>query len=456
MPIATDADTIVAIASASGAGSVGVVRISGSKAKSITLSLSGRQQLQPRHAHYCLLRSPDGQELDSGLVIYFPAPHSFTGEDVAELQVHGNDYILAEICAQAQALGARYAQPGEYSRRAFINGNMDLAQAEAIADLISSQSRSAALAASRSLQGQLSRQVSDLEQAFTGLRAWVEASLDFPDEEVDYIDFDYLHSQLQDLQQRLEQLLQRCRAGIKLQQGAQLVLCGEPNVGKSSIMNALLEYKRAIVSAQAGTTRDLINAEFDLGGLRLSLSDTAGLRATTDGIEQEGIALATQAIDSADLLLIVSTQNPDLAQLAQNYSYAQLQRALLLVNKIDLSAQAANRTNIDYSHPEGDLQLSCVYLSAKTGAGLDLLRAAIGDIIQLDSSAVETALSARARHLEHLQAAREQLHQAQNNRATELAAEHLRTASEQLQAITGSNPSESLLDAIFSQFCLGK
>ena len=451
-----DADTIVANASAAGSASVGVVRISGMWARVIGEQLSGGKPLLPRRAHYRHIYDRSGASIDAGLLLYFPGPASFTGEDVVEVQAHGNDYILAAICSRAQELGARAAQPGEYSKRAFLNGKLDLAQAEAIADLIASQSRGAALAASKSLQGQFSRLVAELEQSCTALRAWVEASLDFPDEEVEYVDPQYLQQRLLELIQQLAELLERCQSGMRLQQGAQLVLSGAPNVGKSSLMNALLEHKRAIVSAQAGTTRDLVSADWLLDGMRLSLTDSAGLRNVADSVEQEGIGMAQQALRTADMILLVTSAEPEVSGLGHYYDYEQLQRSLVIVNKIDLSGLPPALSSLRLEHESGALTLDCVSVSAKTGAGLDLLRSALALKLRVNPAALDSALSARARHVGHLEAARAQLELARGCPAPELAAEHLRTASEQLQAITGTQASEALLDSIFSQFCLGK
>ena len=449
-------DTIVAPTSANVAASVGVVRVSGELALSIGQRLSGLTHVQPRHAHYAAFRSLDATVIDCGLLIYFPKPNSFTGEDVVEIQVHGNSYILAEICAQAIKLGARTAQPGEFSRRAFSNGRVDLAQAEAIADLINSQSRSAALAASRSLQGELSEQVVSLEQQLTRLRAYIEASLDFPDEEIEYVDTGHLAEQYVALLERCQQLQQRCQVGMRLQQGAQIVLTGKPNVGKSSLLNTLLAQRRAIVSDQPGTTRDLISAEIELGGARVTINDTAGIRLSDDCIEQQGVAIARQALATADLILILLESSSELGSLNGTYSEEQLQRSLALINKIDLQPELRPKRaqHSILSVSGANVALTSISLSAKNGAGLDLLRAELEQRLRLAGSG--SALGARARHIDLLLKTQQLIAAAQAQSHFELAAEHLRQASATLTEITGSNPSESLLDSIFSQFCLGK
>ena len=449
-------DTIVASASGNVAASVGIVRVSGELALSIGQRLSGLAHIKPRHAHYAAFRGADAEVIDSGLLIYFPKPHSFTGEDVVEIQVHGNSYILAETCAQAIELGARAAQPGEFSRRAFSNGRVDLAQAEAIADLISSQSRSAALAASRSLQGELSEQVVSLEQQLTQLRAYIEASLDFPDEEIEYVDTSHLAEQYAALLERCQQLQRRCQVGMRLQQGAQIVLTGKPNVGKSSLLNALLAQRRAIVSDQPGTTRDLISAEIELGSARVTINDTAGIRSSDDSIEQQGVAIAQQALASADLMLLLLESGSELASLDGTYSEEQLQRSLILINKIDLQPelQPTRAQHSILSTSGTSTALTSISLSAKSGAGLELLRAELEQRLRL--AGTSSALGARARHIDLLQRTQQLLVEAQAQAHFELAAEHLRQASATLTEITGTNPSESLLDSIFTQFCLGK
>ena len=449
-------DTIVASASGNAAASVGIVRVSGELALSIGQQLSGLQHIKPRHAYYAAFRAADAKIIDSGLLIYFPKPHSFTGEDVVEMQVHGNSYILAEICAQTIELGARPAQPGEFSRRAFSNGRVDLAQAEAIADLINSQSRSAALAASRSLQGELSEQVASLEQQLTQLRAYIEASLDFPDEEIEYVDTDHLAEQYTALLERCQRLQRRCQTGMRLQQGAQIVLTGKPNVGKSSLLNALLAQRRAIVSDQPGTTRDLISAEIELGGARVTISDTAGIRSSDDSIEQQGVAIAQQALASADLILLLLESSGERASLDGAYSDAQLQRSLILINKIDLQPelQPTRAQHSILSASGATVALTSISISAKSGAGLELLRAELEQRLRL--AGASAALGARARHIDLLQRTQQLLVEAQAQAHFELAAEHLRQASATLTEVTGTNPSESLLDSIFSQFCLGK
>ncbi|GAB3283665.1 tRNA uridine-5-carboxymethylaminomethyl(34) synthesis GTPase MnmE [Parahaliea aestuarii] len=452
-----DGDTIVAIATAPGRGGVGIVRLSGTAARAIGESLCGAP-LTPRHAHFRVFRDSSGQQLDSGIGLYFPGPNSFTGEDVVELQGHGGPVILDLLVKACCAAGARLARPGEFSERAFLNDKLDLAQAEAIADLINSTTEQAALSATRSLQGAFSREIDALVEAVTRLRVYVEAAIDFPEEEIDFLADGKVAEQVEALQTRLQQVLQAARQGSLLQEGMKLVIAGRPNAGKSSLLNALAGQDTAIVTPIEGTTRDVLREHIQIDGMPLHIVDTAGLRESADLVEQEGIRRAWEEMASADrILLVVDGSSPD-ADIASAALWPEKNQRLgadlpvtVVHNKADLSGRPPA-----VIQQGGD---TIIELSALTGAGMDLLREHLKQCMGY-SDAGGDSFSARRRHLAALaeaaaclEAGREQLQLAG---AGELLAEDLRRCHNALGSITGVISSDELLGEIFSSFCIGK
>jgi tRNA modification GTPase len=466
-------DTIAAIATAPGAGGVGVIRISGPLAPEIAQALIGRLP-QPRHAHYAAFTDTDGSPLDHGIVLHFPAPRSYTGEDVVELQAHGSPPVLAGLLRRICMLGARPARAGEFTERAFLNGKLDLAQAEAVADLIAAGSEAAARAAMRSLEGAFSTAVESLRVALVRLRVHVEAAIDFPEEEIDFLGDGQIQASLTALTERHHQLLQEARRGQRLRDGLHVVIAGPPNAGKSSLLNALAGTERAIVTEIAGTTRDLLRETVQLDGIELTLVDTAGLREhSNDPIEREGMRRARSERSRADIVLAVieagdaeaeqtlrselaAHRNPDHdAALHPTHVGADATTdshhptVFWLHNKIDLHSTAPRQQTIDNA--------THLWLSAATGAGLPAL------ITQLREHAGLTdaggAFSARARHVTALERTGEHLAIAARHlehRSGELVAEELRLAQEQLAAITGQFGADELLGEIFGSFCIGK
>ena len=460
---------IAAIATAPGRGAVGIVRVSGQGLAPLVQALCGRA-LKPREATYLPFRAQDGAIIDQGLAIYFPAPHSFTGEDVLELQAHGGPVVLQLLlarCLQAAAeldpdtrqprlADLRVAEPGEFSQRAFLNDKIDLAQAEAIADLIDASTEAAARSASRSLSGAFSAEIHALRDALIHLRMLVEATLDFPEEEIDFLRQADAVGQLLNLQQILGTVLQRARQGALLRDGIKVVIAGQPNAGKSSLLNALAGAELAIVTAIAGTTRDKVQQTIQIEGVPVHVIDTAGLRDSDDEVEKIGIAHAWGAIEVADAVLFLHdlTRMDDLDYIAADSVIAgtlaqKLSSKITVVdvwNKLDASTAPA---------PPGGLALS-----AKTGDGLDTLRHQLLELAGWQAN-TEGVYLARARHVEalrrvggHLQAAA--VHLAAQAQALDLLAEELRLAQNALNEITGQFTSDDLLGVIFSQFCIGK
>lgn len=450
-------DTIAAIATAPGRGGIGIIRLSGPLARDIAEAMTATK-LQPRHAHYCQFHH-EQQLLDNGVCLFFPAPHSFTGEDVVELQAHGGPVTLDLMLQAACQLGARLAGPGEFSERAFLNDKMDLAQAEAIADLINSSTAQGALNASQSLAGVFSQKIDALVKEVTALRVYIEAAIDFPEEEIDFIAEGQVAQRLAGISEQLDGVFAQAQQGSLIREGMKLVIAGKPNAGKSSLLNALAGNDVAIVTAIAGTTRDVLREHIELEGMPLHIVDTAGLRSSADEIEQEGIRRAWQEIASADHILLVvddsATSDRDATpDELWPQGQAHLERDIpvtIVRNKCDLSARQAELTVT----PE----CTQIVLSARTGEGLDLLRRHLKSSMGFQEG-THGLFSARRRHLESLEQARSFLLQGQQQLlgagAGELLAEDLRQCQNSLGKITGVVTSDALLGEIFSSFCIGK
>jgi tRNA modification GTPase len=455
-------DTIVAVASAAGRGAVGVIRVSGPRVPQIAADILGGLPA-PRRARFSSFLDAQGGSVDQGLALYFPAPASYTGEHVLELQGHGGALVVDMVLKRLLELGCRMARPGEFSERAFLNGKIDIAQAEAIADLIDAGTTAAARAAVRSLQGEFSARVDDLKTRITELRAYVEAAIDFPDEEIDFLSDKALGERLAAVFAAFDSITAAARQGALLREGLNVVIAGKPNAGKSSLLNKLAGDEVAIVTDVPGTTRDVLRQQVHLDGLPLNLADTAGLRAVADVVEAEGVRRARSEIARADRVLYVvdagiagNDRDEDAAQNPAPWA-GELEElpagipVTLVFNKIDLIGAHA-RLDETADPPK-------VFLSARTGSGLDLLRghlkaaAGYGDI-------EFGAFSARRRHLDALSRARQHVQAAvdtlSNSRAFELFAEDLRLAQHALGEITGEFTSEDLLGEIFGSFCIGK
>jgi tRNA modification GTPase len=439
------ADTIVAAATPPGTGGIGVVRISGDRVEGIATRMLGSLP-EPRRATHHTFRDAAGEELDRGIALYFPGPASFTGEDVLELQGHGGPVVTSMIIDAAVTLGARLAEPGEFTRRAFLNDKLDLAQAEAIADLISSGTEQAARAALHSLSGVFSSAVDALAEQLVRLRMHVEAAIDFPEEEIDFLDDAALLGKLEECATTFDALTDKASVGRVLRDGYRAVIVGRPNAGKSSLLNRLSGEEAAIVTEVAGTTRDILREQINIDGLAVELIDTAGLRDDPDRIEEEGIRRARKALKSADAVLWIQDAS---AALEENIDEDVPDDAeiILVRNKIDISGDKP-----------GDAG-GTIFLSAKTGAGIDALHE------RLRSSAGyrnlgEGAFTTRKRHIDalhraatHFDAGRKALDE---SKAGELLAEELRLAQEALGEITGAVSSDDLLGRIFAEFCIGK
>jgi len=472
---------IIALATAPGRGAVGVLRISGRGLGPWAQSLCG-QALKPRHAHYLAIQDKTGTVIDHVLALFFKGPHSFTGDDVLELQAHGGPVVLHMLLARclehaaesAGAAGLRLAQPGEFSQRAFLNGKLDLAQAEAIADLIDASTEAAARSASRSLSGEFSAHIHRLTDGLTHLRMLVEATLDFPEEELDFLQQADAAGQIQKLQTQLQEVMLKAQQGALLREGLRVVIAGQPNVGKSSLLNALAGQELAIVTPIAGTTRDKLQQELQIEGVPIHVMDTAGLRDSEDVVERMGIDRAWEAVETADAVLFLR----DLSR-ANEPAYLQADEAL----SCDLDRRLGQRVprlnvwnKVDVvSGPEADKSLEKpsspasrgvpdLLISAQNGAGLDALRQQLLQLAGWQGGAQDGLFIARARHVaalqeasQHLQAAAERLHtKCQQAPALDLLAEELRLCQVALGDITGQVSSDELLGHIFSKFCIGK
>jgi tRNA modification GTPase len=451
--IDTVIDTIAAIATPAGRGGIGVIRVSGPRVAEFAVAILG-QVPAPRRAEYHSFRAADGGPLDTGLALYFPGPQSFTGEDVLELQGHGGPVVLDRVLQRLLELGARPARPGEFSERAFLNDKIDLAQAEAIADLIDSASEQAARAALRSLNGEFSSRIRALVEDLTAVRVHVEAAIDFADEAIDFLADTALHQRFVALKSALEEVMAAARQGCLLREGIRVVIAGRPNAGKSSLLNRLAQRETAIVSEIPGTTRDVLREYIAIDGLPLHVIDTAGLRDSEDPVERIGIHRAWSEIETADRILLVSdgtrsSPHEDLALLDERPALQA--RVTLVHNKIDLSGQPPGLREDGNGRAE-------VWLSAATGAGIEHLRTHLKNCMGYQAAG-EGIFSARRRHLDaltraghHLAQALQQLEEGQG----ELAAEELRQAQRTLGEITGEVTSDDLLGRIFASFCIGK
>jgi len=445
-----EADVIAALATASGRSAVGIIRLSGPDLIPFMSGLLGRQIL-PRRAVLTDFLDADGAAMDSGLALFFPGPHSYTGEDVLELQAHGGPAVLQVLLRRCVAVGARLAQPGEFTRRAFLNDKMDLAQAESVADLIEAGSEAAARAAVRSLKGELSGEVRGLVSELVSLRARVEASIDFPDEDVDPGDQQKWRESLHTVRDRIDQIRCTAASGNLLRDGIEVALVGQPNVGKSSLLNRLCAEELAIVTAVPGTTRDAVRGEFLLKGINIRVTDTAGLREARDPVERIGIERTWRAAGGADVVLLVVDARAGRVA-ADDLIATKLPPAakqITVFNKIDLAGCAPSQQRV-----KGGLE---VQVSALSGAGIDLLRHAILEEVAPAGLQLEGVFLARERHIDalsraagHLQGAAERLIE------LEVFAEELRLAQRALGEITGELSADDLLGEIFSRFCIGK
>ena len=438
--------TIAAIATGPGAAGIGIVRLSGPRAREIAQALCGRA-LRPRHAHYARFRDGDGDTIDDGIVLLFAAPASYTGEDVVELQAHGSLPVLRQLLARCRELGAVDARAGEFSERACLNGRLDLAQAEAVADLIAAADLRAARAARRSLEGEFSARVEAVAAALLAIRVQVEAAIDFADEPLDTLGGAALRERLGQTRAQLQDLLAAAERGRRLRDGLHAVLVGPPNAGKSSLLNALAGSERAIVTEIPGTTRDLLHETLRIDGVELTLVDTAGLRGDGDAIEREGMRRARAELARADLAVVVlDARDPDAGLRALEDALDRVPEAIVLHNKCDLLA------------PDQPPAQDALRVSARTGAGLDALHARLHAAAAAIAPG-EGAFSARARHVDALQrsaAACTDAAQALDADQLDLAAEALRLAHDALGEITGRVLPDDLLGHIFSTFCVGK
>ncbi|QDH71611.1 tRNA uridine-5-carboxymethylaminomethyl(34) synthesis GTPase MnmE [Marilutibacter alkalisoli] len=445
-------DTIAAIATGPAAGGVGIVRLSGPQAKAIGEAVCKRA-LRPRHAHHAHFHDAGGAVLDDGIALYFAAPASYTGEEVVELQAHGSPAVLNALVEACVVLGARRARPGEFSERAFLEGRLDLAQAEAVADLIAAADLQAARAARRALDGEFSRRVEAIAADLLAARVHVEAAIDFADEPIDTLGGEALKRKLGTLADDLDTLLRAADRGRRLRDGLHAVIVGPPNAGKSSLLNALAGSDRAIVTDIAGTTRDLLHETIRVDGVELTLVDTAGLREGGDAIEREGMRRAAGELQQADLAIIVlDARDPDRGRTAIADAIARVPRRLWLHNKADLLAAPG-----EWSPASGE---EVLHVSAHTGAGLEALHARLRELAQGHAGSDGAgAFTARRRHVEALHAAATELAEARaqlDHDVLELTAEALRQAHDRLGEITGRVHADDLLGHIFSSFCIGK
>ncbi len=446
-------DTIVAIATPPGYGGVGVVRISGKLVPDLIKKIL-KKNLKPRYATYCEFKNQAGQVLDLGIALYFKAPHSFTGEDILELQGHGGAIVLDDIVKTVIDLGARLAKPGEFSERAFLNDKIDLTQAEAIADLINSASSQAARSAINSLQGQFSEYINILDQEIINLRLYVEAAIDFPDEEIDFLADELVLTKIENIKKQLQATINKASIGSVLNEGMKVVICGAPNAGKSSLLNVISGDQVAIVSNIPGTTRDIVQQIIQIDGMPVKILDTAGLRESQDEIEKEGMRRTKQALKNADQILFVcddsikhETLDNEIFTILDEYK----NKVTIVKNKIDLSHQSPKLVQ--------ENNQTVIYLSAKQAQGIELLKTHLKATMGYQTAGEGTFI-ARRRHLLALEKASLHidlaLQQLQEYHAGELIAEELKLAHYALAEITGLFTTDDLLGKIFSSFCIGK
>jgi tRNA modification GTPase len=443
-----DTDTIVAIATPPGNGGVGIIRLSGPEVIKIAHQISPKS-LTPRQAIFTPFLDAEQNTIDSGILLFFPGPASFTGEDVLELQGHGGTVVMNMLLNRALECGARLANPGEFSQRAFLNNKIDLAQAEAIADLIESSTEQSVRSAQKSLQGVFSDKINTLVEQLTELRMFVEAAIDFVDEEIDFLSDGVVENKIQTLQQAVSNILRTAKQGRLLREGMSVVLAGKPNAGKSSLLNALAGHEAAIVTDQAGTTRDILREHIQLDGMPLHIIDTAGLRESRNVVEQEGIRRAHQEIEKADkVLLLIDCTDPKADDILKTFP-PDIQ-VTKIYNKIDLLNIEPEVVETPYG--------TQIYLSIKTGAGMELLTDYLKRSVGYDDTNEEVFI-ARRRHIEALKQAEQSLNNALiqlSNHSAELVAEDLRQAQNALSEITGEFSADDLLGKIFSSFCIGK
>lgn len=452
----SDQDTIAAIATPPGAGGVAIIRISGPLSYKVSLILTKRKSLTPRYAHFVGVFNANGLLIDQGVAIYFPGPNSFTGEDVVELQMHGSPILLKKIMEEIFEHNIRQASPGEFSKRAFLNEKIDLAQAEAILDVIHAQSEKAAIAAQNSLQGMFSQKVNIVLESLKHTRVYLEASLDFSEEDIEHETREYISQRLSSLIDSVQMLLSDCGDGCVLSQGIKTAIIGPPNAGKSSFFNALTKDETAIVSKEAGTTRDLIKQTITLDDLLLHLIDTAGIRETDGDIENIGIKRAIKEIDLAELVVLVLPVSDSIEKDIENF-LAQInfntdtKKLMVVVNKMDLWNGAVIESI------ESAKTYPMVFLSALTGENMSDFSIRLKEIVLDRVDGGESTFSARARHVNALKVTLEHLIVAQQvSHVEELCAEELKSASLALSEITGRYTSDDLLGDVFANFCIGK
>ena len=435
----TSTDTIAAIATPAGTGGVGIIRISGKDSLSICHKISGIKDPQPRKAYFAQFKNKDKQTIDSGLVLYFQDPASFTGEDVIELQGHGGHVVMHMLLKAVLSLGARMARPGEFSERAFLNDKIDLVQAEAIADVISSGSEQAVLASQRALKGEFSSRINHILELLIQTRIWVESAIDFPEEEIDFLADTQLRDQMNQLNQTLTDTLRQTQTGVVLNQGISIAIVGKPNAGKSSLLNCLTQENTAIISDVAGTTRDVVKEDIVLQGIPVRLLDTAGIHETDNPIEQQGIEKALTIKEQADVVLHVV----DGSQIHDTET--QSSKEIVVINKSDLMDNQQQQEN-------------CVYVSALTQKGIEALIQTIVDKVTV-ATLSESTFTARKRHIKQLEITQAHVAEAEQQltyNQGELSAEELRLAQNALSEVTGEFSSDDLLGRIFSSFCIGK
>ena len=446
-----DTDTIAAISTPAGVGGIGIVRLSGPNSVAIAARLSSSVP-PPRNAGYRIFYDGEGGEIDRGVLLIFPAPNSYTGEDVVEFQCHGGPVVLGMLLARVLDLGARTAEPGEFTRRAFLNSKMDLAQAEAVVDLINSSTEAAARCALRSLKGDFSDKVARIMDQLQNLRIYVESAIDFPDEEIDFLEDQQLITSVDGIRSELADLLDAAERGKVMREGIEVVIAGLPNAGKSSLLNQLAGLERSIVTPYAGTTRDTVDLVVDIEGLAVRITDTAGLRVSDNPVEQEGISRAWQSISDADLVLYLIDITQDIIDTDRgNLGKIEESKLLIVWNKIDLDDSFV-------PSPTG-CQANEVTISAKNALGIDAIRSHIRKFAGITASD-EGMFLARRRHLEAIENSLRFVVNAHTalseNKSGELAAQDLRDAMDELGKIVGTRSADELLGEIFASFCIGK